>query len=52
MKEEERISHIKETEKEKQKIQAIHAFLEDLKFPKEFIEQSIVKNLFNHVKVC
>lgn len=38
LKEEDRLSHIKETEKERQKIQAIEIFLEDLFFPKEYIQ--------------
>lgn len=38
LKEEERQSHVRETEKEKQKIEAIVTFLEDLNFPKEYVE--------------
>lgn len=51
-KEDVRISHVRESEKEKQKIEAINAFLSDLGFPPEYIEECLLKNIFNHVKAC
>lgn len=38
--------------KEIEKIKAINWYLEELGFEKDFIEQSINKNLFNHIKAC
>lgn len=38
LKEEERLSHVKESVKERQKVQGILQFLEELQFPKEFVE--------------
>ena len=38
--------------KEIEKIKAINWYLEELGFETDFIEQSINKNLFNHVKAC
>ena len=52
LQEEERESHVHETEKDRQKMQGIQYFLEDLGFPKDFIDQTLMKNLFNHVKAC
>lgn len=43
---------IKITDKEKMKIQAIDMFLKDMEFPKGYIDQTLSKNLFNHLKAC
>ncbi len=40
------------TKKEKEKMIAIDLFMANIGFNQEFLEQSIKKNLFNHIKAC